>query len=45
MYRVGYGVSFWTYGAGKHEAWRLSVAVQFIPALMFCIGLPFCPET
>ena len=25
--------------------WRLSLAIQFIPALIFGVGLPFLPET
>lgn len=45
---VGYGLSF--YGSSPGEAgwdvsWRLSVAVQFIPAVIFISGLPFCVET
>jgi MFS family permease len=42
---VVYGMSFWTTGQGFDLAWRLSIAVQFIPALTFMIGLPFVPET
>jgi MFS family permease len=42
---VGYGMSFWTTGQGFDLAWRLSIAVQFIPAVIFMVGLPFVPET
>jgi hypothetical protein len=42
--RVGYGMSFWSTGRGFDLSWRLSILVQFIPALIFCVGLPFCPE-
>ncbi len=43
--RVGYGVSHWTTKEGIYYGWRLSVAVQFIPAVIFMLGLPFAPET
>ncbi|KAF3908984.1 hypothetical protein ABW20_dc0107466 [Dactylellina cionopaga] len=42
---VGYGFSFWDTGKGTYLAWRLSMAVQYIPALAFMIGLPFVPES
>ncbi|OCK95736.1 general substrate transporter [Cenococcum geophilum 1.58] len=42
---VGYGMTFWETGRGVYLGWRLSIAVQYIPALIFCIGVPFCPET
>ncbi|MCJ1301107.1 hypothetical protein MMC08_003906 [Hypocenomyce scalaris] len=42
---VGYGMSHWTQGKGFDLSWRLSVAVQFIPAIILCAGLPFLPES
>ncbi|KAK6543613.1 hypothetical protein TWF694_000355 [Orbilia ellipsospora] len=42
---VGYGFSYWDTGKGLLLAWRLSMAVQYIPALIFMIGLPFVPES
>lgn len=41
---VGYGYSFWDYGNGIDLEWRLSNAMQFVPALLFLIGVPFIPE-
>lgn len=43
--RAGYGYSHWTSKLGDFEGWRESVALQFVPALIFIIGLPFLPET
>lgn len=43
--RVGYAVTFWDDPHGEHVGWRFSLAVQFIPALIFAVGLPFLPET
>ncbi|PVH74281.1 general substrate transporter [Cadophora sp. DSE1049] len=42
---VGYGVSHWKTSTGFTQGWRLAVSLQFIPALLFVIGLPFVPET
>lgn len=42
---VGYRVSHWTSKTGTYEGWRMSIALQFIPAIIFCMGLPFLPET
>jgi len=42
---VGYGMSYWTHGTGFNLSWRLSIMVQFIPALILCTGLPFVPES
>lgn len=42
---VGYGYSFWNYGNGIDLEWRLSNAMQFVPALMFLSGVPFIPES
>ncbi|KAF3937840.1 hypothetical protein ABW19_dt0207195 [Dactylella cylindrospora] len=42
---VGYAFSFWTTGKGTYLAWRLSMAAQYIPALMFITGVPFTPES
>jgi hypothetical protein len=41
---VGYGYSFWTTGRGFDLEWRLSIAMQFVPALLFMAGAPFLPE-
>jgi hypothetical protein len=43
--RVGYGFTFWTSEHGTYVGWRVSMAVQFVPAFVFAVGLPFCPET
>ncbi|TVY38729.1 Quinate permease [Lachnellula occidentalis] len=42
---VGYGFSGWDSANGNYYGWRLSILVQYIPALIFMIGVPFCPET
>jgi len=42
---VGYGVTFWEGSWGDYVGWRFSLAVQFIPAFIFGVGLPFLPET
>ncbi|KAL2059853.1 hypothetical protein VTL71DRAFT_10008 [Oculimacula yallundae] len=42
---VGYGISHWKTSTGIAHGWRLAVSLQFIPALLFVIGLPFVPET
>ncbi|KUJ06685.1 general substrate transporter [Mollisia scopiformis] len=42
---AGYAYSHWTSKLGNYEGWRESVALQFIPALIFIVGLPFLPET
>ncbi|KAF4954493.1 hypothetical protein FSARC_12106 [Fusarium sarcochroum] len=42
---VGYGYSFWDYGNGIDLEWRLSTAMQFVPALLFLTGVPFIPES
>lgn len=42
---AGYGFSHWTTKTGIYQGWRISVALQFIPALIFMVGLPFLPET
>lgn len=41
---VGYGYSFWDYGNGIDLEWRLSTAMQFVPALLFLGGVLFIPE-
>jgi hypothetical protein len=38
-------VTFWTDPHGVYVGWRFSITVQFIPAFIFGIGLPFLPET
>ncbi|KAH8590174.1 general substrate transporter [Bisporella sp. PMI_857] len=42
---VAYGIARWDTERGEYLGWRLSVAVQFIPSIIFMIGVPFCPET
>ncbi|CAM1501198.1 Fc.00g103600.m01.CDS01 [Cosmosporella sp. VM-42] len=42
---VGYGYSFWDYGNGVDLEWRLSTAMQFVPAVLFLSGIPFIPES
>ncbi|KAF2431333.1 general substrate transporter [Tothia fuscella] len=42
---VGYAVSFWDSPHGKRVGWRMSITLQYIPAFLFVVGLPFCPET
>jgi len=38
-------MTFWTGARGEYMGWRLSLAIQFIPAFIFGVGLPFLPET
>lgn len=42
---IGYGISFWDSPHGNNVGWRLSIALQYIPAAIFMLGLPFVPET
>ncbi|KAK4088921.1 hypothetical protein Purlil1_6774 [Purpureocillium lilacinum] len=42
---TGYGYSFWNTKRGVELEWRLSIVMQFIPALVFCIGAPFLHES
>ncbi|KAF2665862.1 general substrate transporter [Microthyrium microscopicum] len=42
---VGYAVTFWKGTKGFNYGWRMSIALQFIPATIFMLGLPFVPET
>jgi len=42
---VGYGVSYWDTPHGLTVGWRFSITLQYIPAAIFCAGLPFLPET
>lgn len=42
---VGYGFSFWRYGDGEYYEWRLSNAMQYVPAVFFLIGAPCLPES
>ncbi|KAK5995356.1 MFS-type transporter oryC-like protein [Cladobotryum mycophilum] len=42
---VGYGMTFWNGPAGEYWGWRVSILIQFIPALIFGAGLPFLPDT
>jgi hypothetical protein len=43
--RVGYAVTFWDTPEGKNIGWRFSIALQFVPAVIFFAGLPFLVET
>jgi hypothetical protein len=42
---VGYGVSFWDTPHGKNVGWRFSISLQYIPAVIFMVVLPFVPES
>ncbi|KAH9984185.1 general substrate transporter [Xylariaceae sp. FL0662B] len=42
---IGYGFSHWDDGNGVNLEWRLSIAMQFVPALIFLCGVPTLPET
>ncbi|KAK6341466.1 hypothetical protein TWF696_008539 [Orbilia brochopaga] len=42
---VGYAFSFWDTGRGTYLAWRVSMGLQYIPALAFMLGVPFVPES
>ncbi|KAL3962781.1 hypothetical protein ACCO45_004304 [Purpureocillium lilacinum] len=42
---TGYGYSFWNTKRGVELEWRLSIVMQFIPALVFCVGAPFLHES
>ncbi|KAK1767891.1 general substrate transporter [Phialemonium atrogriseum] len=42
---VGYAVTFWDSPRGVEVGWRFSIAVQFIPAFIFAVGLPFVHES
>ncbi|KAL2807711.1 general substrate transporter [Aspergillus granulosus] len=42
---VGYGFSFWNTGSGVDLQWRLSIIMQFIPAIIFLVGVPTIPES
>lgn len=41
---VGYGLSMWNTGAGVDLQWRISIILQYVPALIFLIGVPTLPE-
>ncbi|KAF2278886.1 general substrate transporter [Westerdykella ornata] len=42
---VGFGVSHWETANGNFYGWRVSMALQFIPEVLFLIGVFYCPET
>ncbi|KAG9232383.1 general substrate transporter [Amylocarpus encephaloides] len=42
---VGYWMSAWKTPKGNYYGWRLSVMIQYIPSLIFILGVNFCPET
>ncbi|KAK3937420.1 general substrate transporter [Diplogelasinospora grovesii] len=42
---VGYAVTFWDSPHGEYVGWRFSLAISFVPAFIFMVGLPFMPET
>ncbi|CAH0020397.1 unnamed protein product [Clonostachys rhizophaga] len=41
---IGYGFSFWRAGNGESLGWRLSIFIQYVPAVIFCVGAPFLCE-
>ncbi len=43
--RVGYAMTFWNNDHGLRVAWRYSLALSFIPAIIFLIGLPFMHDS
>ncbi|KAF2021687.1 general substrate transporter [Aaosphaeria arxii CBS 175.79] len=42
---TGFGISHWESERGTYYGWRISMALQFIPEVMFLAGVFFCPET
>ncbi|KAH7112287.1 general substrate transporter [Dactylonectria estremocensis] len=42
---IGYGFSFWRAGNGESLGWRLSILIQYVPAVIFCVGAPFLCES
>ncbi|KAH0835985.1 hypothetical protein FOPE_04243 [Fonsecaea pedrosoi] len=42
---IGYGFSHWTTGRGVDLQWRLSVIMQFVPAVLYLALIPFFPES
>ncbi|KAJ2899466.1 Sugar transporter STL1-like protein 8 [Zalerion maritima] len=47
---LGFWVGFWVAGwedtkFARTHGWRVGLAVQFVPALVFAAGLPWTPET
>ncbi|KIW06154.1 uncharacterized protein PV09_03316 [Verruconis gallopava] len=42
---VGYGISHWDSPRGSSVGWRVSISLQFFPAAIMCLGMPFVPET
>ena len=42
---VGYAMTFWDTDWGHYVGWRVAIALQFVPASVFMLGLPFLPET
>ncbi|KJR84948.1 sugar transporter [Sporothrix schenckii 1099-18] len=42
---VGYAMTFWDTPHGDAVGWRAALSVQFVPAVLFMLGLPFLPET
>ncbi|KAK4187063.1 general substrate transporter [Podospora australis] len=42
---VGYAMTFWDNQRGMSVAWRFSLSLSFIPALLFLSGLPFMHES
>lgn len=41
---VGYGLSFWNTGRGVDAQWRISIAVQALPAFIYMCGVLTLPE-
>ncbi len=38
-------MTFWDTPRGESVGWRVSFALQYVPAVAFMLGLPFVPET
>jgi hypothetical protein len=43
--RVGYAMTFWDNDRGNSVGWRCSLAVSFLPSILFLIPLPFVHES
>ena len=45
VFRLGYGMTYWTSPAGKDWGWRVSILIQLMPAFIFIVGLSRLPDT
>jgi MFS family permease len=41
---TGYGISHWGSEKGDYYGWRLCIAIQLVPEVLFLLGVQFCPE-